>query len=179
MQDGFMGTIQYFGCNFNPYGFQLCAGQIVSIQQYTALFSLLGTNFGGNGTSNFGLPDLRGRSMIGQSPSLVIGEQAGKETAPGLTMNTMPNHTHAGNAQIGCNTSSGTTASPLGAVPAADTARAVMYDTPATAGVTMGTALPITVGNAGTTAPTPFSILAPYQALTAAIAMVGVFPTRS
>lgn len=64
--DPFLGTIAMFGFNFVPRGWAFCNGQIMSIQQNTALFSLLGTTYGGNGTTTFGLPDLRGRVPVGQ-----------------------------------------------------------------------------------------------------------------
>lgn len=63
--DPFLGQISIFGCNYAPMGWALCEGQVLAINQYTALFSLLGTNFGGNGTTNFQLPDLRSRAPLG------------------------------------------------------------------------------------------------------------------
>jgi microcystin-dependent protein len=82
MTNVFVGEIRLYGFNFAPRGMALCNGQLLSISQNTALFSLLGTNYGGNGQTTFGLPDLRSRVAIhqGQGPGLssyVIGEQAG------------------------------------------------------------------------------------------------------
>ena len=82
----FLGQITLLGCNFAPQGWALCQGQLLAINQNTALFSLLGTNFGGNGTTNFALPDLRSRAPIGfgQGPGLsayVIGQAGGKREA--------------------------------------------------------------------------------------------------
>jgi microcystin-dependent protein len=98
MDSPFMGQIQAFGFNFAPRGWALCQGQIMSISQNTALFSLLGTNYGGNGVQTFGLPDLRGRVAVGQGqgPGLspyTIGELAGSENVSILISN-MPSHTH-------------------------------------------------------------------------------------
>jgi microcystin-dependent protein len=98
----FLGQIMLFGGNFAPSGWALCNGQLLAINQNTALFSLLGTQYGGNGTSNFALPDLRGRAPIhsGQGPGLanyVIGQAAGTETVT-LTQAQMPQHNHLVNA---------------------------------------------------------------------------------
>jgi len=98
MAEPFLGQITLLGCNFAPYGWMLCQGQLLAISQYAALFSLLGTNYGGNGTTNFGLPDLRGRmpNGMGQGPGLSpydLGELGGAE-AVSLTQSTVPTHTH-------------------------------------------------------------------------------------
>lgn len=97
--DPFVGEIEMFGFNFAPQGWATCDGQLLSIAQNTALFSLLGTQYGGNGTTNFALPDLRGRVPIhqGQGSGLsnrVIGEMSGSETTT-LIQNNLPAHTHA------------------------------------------------------------------------------------
>src|SRR5438309_1381582 len=99
MSDPFIGQISPFPYNFAPLNWALCQGQILSIQQNTALFSLLGTQYGGNGTTNFALPDLRGRVPVGQGagPGLTdraVGEQDGTETAQ-IVAGQMPAHTHA------------------------------------------------------------------------------------
>lgn len=96
--DAFLGTILAFGFNFNPRGWAFCSGQLLGISQNSALFSLLGTTYGGNGVSTFALPDLRGRSLVGmgQGPGLtnvVQGEIAGNESIT-LTANNMPIHGH-------------------------------------------------------------------------------------
>ena len=86
MQDPFIGCIFHFAGNFAPRGFMLCQGQLLAISSNTALFSILGTTYGGNGQTNFALPDLRGRTAIGagQGPGLSnidLGQVAGTETA--------------------------------------------------------------------------------------------------
>jgi microcystin-dependent protein len=96
--EGTIGAIIMFAGSFNPKNWAFCQGQIISIASNTALFSILGTNYGGNGTTTFGLPDLRGRVAIGagQGPGLsnyVIGEMAGQESVTLLTSE-MPAHTH-------------------------------------------------------------------------------------
>jgi microcystin-dependent protein len=95
----FMGTIQPFAFNFAPNGWALCNGQTLSIAQYNALFALLGTYYGGNGTTNFQLPNLQGRVPMAQGNGLgltprIIGQVAGTESVTATIAN-MPNHTHA------------------------------------------------------------------------------------
>lgn len=98
MDQPFLGTIVPMAINFAPRGWMSCEGQILPIQQYAALFSLLGTNYGGNGTSTFALPDLRGRMSIGQGngpglPQYVVGENGGG-TSVTLIAAQMPVHNH-------------------------------------------------------------------------------------
>src|SRR6202012_5718198 len=87
-----------FGCNFAPQGWAMCQGQILPISQYSALFSLLGTQFGGNGTSNFALPDLRSRIPMGQGNGSGLTPRAVGETRGGegvtLTTGQLPAHNH-------------------------------------------------------------------------------------
>jgi microcystin-dependent protein len=96
----------------------MCQGQILPVQQYSALFALLGTQYGGNGTTTFGLPDLRSRVPVGQGqgPGLsdyIVGEMGGSETVT-LTQLTIPSHTHA----LSIFTADATTTAPAGALPA-------------------------------------------------------------
>lgn len=100
MSDPFLGEIRIFAGNFAPHGWALCNGQLMPISQNTALFSLLGTNYGGNGTSTFGLPDMRDASPVhwetqGWSPETPSspGERGGQSTVTLLTTE-MPHHTH-------------------------------------------------------------------------------------
>src|SRR5215213_5859350 len=101
MADPYIGEIRMFAGNFAPRGWALCNGQLLSISQNTALFSLLGTMYGGNGQTTFALPDLRGRVPLhfGQGPGLsnyVEGEVGGTETVT-LTTGEMPSHNHGAN----------------------------------------------------------------------------------
>lgn len=119
----FLGQIQLFGFQFAPRGWAQCAGQILAIPTNTALFSLLGTVYGGNGQTTFQLPDLRGRVAIGQGqgPGLQnynLGEFAGVETMT-LTGANLPSHTHQATAQsnsTSTSTSTSTSSSTLNGV---------------------------------------------------------------
>jgi microcystin-dependent protein len=98
MSDQFVGEVRVFGFNFPPRGWAFCDGQLLSIQQFTALFSLLGTNFGGNGTTNFGLPNFQGAVAMhqGTGPGLSqrqVGETSGSQFVT-LTGTAMPAHNH-------------------------------------------------------------------------------------
>jgi|TARA_R100001132_G_C3243402_1_gene73284 microcystin-dependent protein len=110
----FLGQIQAFGFNFAPRGWAKCEGQLLPISQYNALFSLLGTMYGGDGRTTFGLPDLRGRSIVGTGngpglSTITQGEKGGVENIT-LTLNNLPSHTH----NIGVSTSTGEEANPSG-----------------------------------------------------------------
>ena len=115
MSEPFLGEIRLVGFNFAPVGWALCAGQILPINQNTALFSLLGTTYGGNGTTTFALPDLRGRAAVGfgQGPGLSnydLGQSTGTETVT-LTVGHIAAHSHL----VAANAASATVLSPGGA----------------------------------------------------------------
>src|SRR4051794_16038468 len=102
MSQPFLGEIRMFGGNYAPKNWALCSGQILNISQNTALFSLLGTTYGGNGTTTFALPNLGGNSPLGagQGPGLAnrqLGETGGQTTVT-LTPSQMPSHTHVASA---------------------------------------------------------------------------------
>src|SRR3978361_2054148 len=99
MSAPFIGEIKMFAGNFAPRNYAFCSGQLLSIAQNTALFSILGTTYGGNGQTTFGLPDMRSRSPLhwGQGPglsSVSLGEVSGTESVT-LTSGQLPVHTHA------------------------------------------------------------------------------------
>ena len=118
--DPLIGQITLFAGNYPPEGWELCQGQLISIAQNTALFSILGTQFGGDGVQNFALPDLRGRVPVhpGLGPNglqqISIGEKAGVETVT-LTPNELPAHNHVVNPQY---SNTGGQASPANNFPA-------------------------------------------------------------
>ena len=168
MSEGFIAEIRLFAGSFAPRGWALCNGQILSIAQNTALFSLLGTTYGGNGTTTFALPDLRGRVPVhpGQGPSTStynLGQQGGTESET-LTTSQMPAHAHTLNAS----SNDETTNRPGGAVPA----KGGVYDSPPNVAMHAGA-----VGNAGGNQ--PHNNIQPYTTLNYMICMVGIFPSRN
>jgi microcystin-dependent protein len=167
MSNAFLGQLMAVGFNFAPRGWAMCNGQLLSISQNQALFALLGTQYGGNGITTFGLPDLRGRVSLhqGQGPGLsdqVIGEINGEETVT-LTTNQLPSHSHP----IPANAGLGSTDKPAGAV----AAQGGSYS-PATDGTRLADS--ITTGNN-----LPFTIMQPYLVINWIIALEGIFPSRS
>ncbi len=109
MSTPFIGEIRMFGFGFTPVGWQACDGSLLSISEYSTLFALVGTTYGGDGQTTFGVPDLRGRLPIhqGQGPGLsnyIIGQVAGTETVTVLPTQ-MPAHTHTALATTGAATS--------------------------------------------------------------------------
>lgn len=170
----FLSMIVLFGCNFAPRGWAFCQGQILPIAQNTALFSLLGTTYGGNGQTTFALPDLRGRVPIGfgQGPGLssyALGQQGGSESVT-LLLNQMPAHTHAFMATA----EAGDTADPTGAYPANTGALDKEYKLAPVNKVAMNTAAVETKGGSQ-----PHTNLQPYLALNYCIALEGIFPSRN
>lgn len=168
--DPFIGEIMLVPYNFPPRGFAFCDGQILSIAQNTALFSLLGTTYGGNGQTTFALPDLRGRVAVesGQGPGLAnidLGQKGGAETAT-LTQAQLPAHSHLAGVTQGAATST----RPANKVPATGTAN--YADLPD------GSAYNSTfIQNAGGSQ--PFSVRDPYLGLHYCIALEGIFPSRN
>lgn len=178
--EGNIGEIRMFAGNFAPRGWAFCQGQVLPIQQNSALFSILGTTYGGNGITTFALPDLRGRSPIGadqnnQAPGLgsySLGQTGGTETATELTSQ-MPTHIHALNAS----TEAGTTNTPgtgvyLGKAVTPDRQEVNLYTT-ATPNTTIG---PASIGIAGGSQRQ--DIRDPYLAINYIICLQGIFPDR-
>ena len=179
MTQPFLGEIRMFGGNFAPKNWALCNGQTLSIQQKSALFSLLGTTFGGNGIQNFQLPNLQSRLPIGQGQGSgltprVIGENAGEETVT-ITTSTMPQHNHifVGSTAASTATHIGNTVVPAQA-PSNGGLYAVNTGSPAP---TIGTLNPASIGNSGGSQ--PHANLMPYLCITFIIALAGVYPSRN
>jgi microcystin-dependent protein len=171
VSEPFLGEIRIFPYNFAPRGWAFCQGQLLPISQNTAVFSLLGTTYGGDGIQTFALPDLRGRVAIssGQGPGLsnhTLGEVSGTENTT-LTVNQMPQHNHTAMANDG----TATTSRPNGAALAH--AASNVY-----AAAPNGSAM-----NAGVIAVAggsqPFGNLQPFLVLNFCIALQGVFPSRN
>src|SRR5687768_3730643 len=112
MAEPFLSEIRIFSFNFPPKGWAFCNGQLLPINQNQALFALLGTRFGGNGQTNFALPNLQGKVPVHVGSSFALG-QTGGEQAHTLTMNEMPKHTHVANAA----SVEGSSGLPLGNLP--------------------------------------------------------------
>lgn len=176
----FIGQIQLFGFNFPPRGWAKCEGQLLSIQQNTALFSLLGTMYGGDGQTTFGLPDLRGRVAIGmgQGPGLsnyTQGQLAGVEHVT-LNINQMPAHNHfinVSNVDGTSNTASGNFLATGNAMIERSTkVPANIYGTSLNA-----TMSPQAVALAGSGM--PHENMQPYLVLNYCIALQGIFPSRN
>lgn len=178
-QDVLMGTIQQFGFNFCPRGWMATEGQLLPIAQYNALFSLLGTTYGGNGQTTFGLPDTRGRVMIGWSqqpgpglPTYSWGQTGGRHSVT-LTAANMPAHNHS--ATLRAEDAAGTSDNPANHLLADfPDGQAIYADGPANVNMASDA---IQVGNAGGSQ--AFDITPPYLAMTTCIAVQGIYPSRS
>jgi microcystin-dependent protein len=193
----YLGQIIQGGWNFAPLGTAMCNGQLLPIQQNSALFALLGTFFGGNGTTTFGLPDLRGRAMVhqGQGPGLsnyVIGQAGGAEQGT-LTVSNLPPHNHAATfTSTSTLNAAGATKASL-QIPVAGSPLGHSFDTaqtgsdpaiycPANTSTTvalggLNVAGSVTVANTGNGA--PISTLQPYLTINCVIVLQGIFPSRN
>ena len=173
MDNPFIGAIVLFCGNFAPAGWALCNGQLLPINQYTALFSILGTYFGGNGQTTFGLPDLGGRVPIhpGQGPGLssyVLGQTGGVETVS-LAITHLPAHTHAlnGNNSAGGKEFPG----PNHVIGPSMTDKMYSVNAP------NAQMSPASIGATGNNQ--PFGVVQPFQAINYIIALQGIFPSRN
>lgn len=176
MASPFVAEIRIFACNFAPTGWATCDGQILPISQNTALFSLLGTFYGGNGQSTFALPNMDGNAPMnqGQGPGLsehFLGETAGSETVT-LLQSEMPAHSHG----VVAAPNPALVATPSPAVGLARSKVVNAYLPPANSQglVSMN---PLTIGPSG--GDLPHNNMMPFLTLTFCIALQGVFPPRS
>lgn len=185
----FIGQIMLFGGNFAPRDWALCDGQLLSIAQNQALFSILGTTYGGDGRTTFGLPDLRGRVPVhaGSGPGLTPvnrGEKSGRETVT-LTVNELPSHHHSGSTLTGTSTipsndDDGDSSEPNGRNLGNAEGGEKLYNSEAASGALLE-AGSVTIG--GNTANTgngqSFNIRNPYQGVYYIIALQGIYPSRN
>ncbi len=183
MTEPFVGEIRPYAFSYPPYQWASCSGQLISIAQNTALFSILGTTYGGNGQTNFALPDLRGRIPVGvgNGPELqtVLGQQGGEDSHT-LLSTEMPSHTHSVTTRV-----QPTTAANQTNVPTAGyfVSRFMYHATSAATawrnGITNGdtTLHPATVGVQGGSQ--PHENRQPFLALNYSIALYGAFPARN
>jgi microcystin-dependent protein len=163
----FIGQILMVGFNFAPQGWALCNGQLLPINQYQALFSLLGTYYGGNGTTNFALPNLQGRVAIHQgtgpgTSNYALGSSGGVEHVT-LAVNNLPAHTHAAN----CNTALGSVSSP---------SKNFWAEAPAYSTTSNAQMAATAIGSTGSNQ--PISVVQPYLCVNFIIALQGIFPSR-
>ncbi len=171
MSDPFIAEIRILPFNFAPRGWAFCNGQLLSIAQNTALFSLLGTTYGGNGQTIFGLPNLQDRIPVGagQGPGLspyVLGQTSGTTNVT-LPLSQMPAHNHG----FGSFSDSGESSDPTNAVPARAAGETVYVN--AVPNTPLTTTIGLTGGNV------PHNNMMPYLALNFCIATQGVFPARN
>jgi len=172
--DPYLGQIAFVPYNFVPKNWASCDGQLLSIAQNTALFSLLGTTYGGNGTTTFALPDMRGRVLVhnGQAPggptTYTMGQTGGTESVT-LLITQMPAHSHTVNAV----TAEGNQNSPTNSLPA-DTKILDKEYSDATANTTMKSTM---VNNTGGSQ--PHENRPPFITLKCIISLVGVFPSQN
>jgi microcystin-dependent protein len=174
MADPFVAEIRIFPFNFAPKGWAWCDGQLLPLSQNTALFSLLGTTYGGDGKSTFALPDLQGRAAMhpGQGPALSLydlGQSSGTETVT-LLQSEMPAHTHGANANLG----SADLQSPAQLNVLAEADGPVYKQSPLGATAAMA---PQALASTG--ASLPHNNMQPYLTLYFNIALQGVFPPRT
>ncbi len=184
--EGYIGAMSYFGGDWAPRNWAQCNGQLLAINTNTALFSILGTTYGGNGVTTFALPDVRGRLLVSNTTTTPppgvsvysLGEMTGNSTVT-LTTANMPQHTHTVNPtlNLAVNNGTGGTAAdnPSGAFFGTNSA-----NTPfSTTGSSAGSALHnnVTVGIAGSSM--PVSTAQPFLGITHIICLYGIYPSRN
>lgn len=174
MADPFVAEIRIFPFNFAPKGWAWCDGQLLPLSQNTALFSLLGTTYGGNGKSNFALPDLQGRAAMhpGQGPGLSLhdlGETGGSETVS-LLESEIPAHSHTLNGTV----ENGTQGTFQPGVTLAGSINGLLYQTNTSSNIVMMNGNDLTPAGGDQ----PHNNMQPYLTFYFCIALQGVFPPR-
>jgi microcystin-dependent protein len=176
MAEPFLSEIRIFSFNFPPRGWALCNGQLLPINQNQALFSLLGTTYGGNGQTNFALPNLRGRVPIHVGAGHTLGEAAGEE-AHTVTISELPTHTHLSSGNIAkISADPNTPVNATQGVPTgnywANSGKLVYSTSPPDSAMS-----PATVSNVGGSQ--AHSNMSPFLVLSFCIALVGIFPSQN
>lgn len=170
--DPFVGQIQAFGFNFAPRGWAKCEGQLIAIAQNQTLFSLVGTMYGGDGRTTFGLPDLRGRSIVGAGNGSGLnpvnqGAKGGTESVT-LTVANLPAHNHA--VSVSVNSGNGEEATSTAFL----ASHAAAFSEAPTAGATLSG---VSSANAGSSQ--PFQNRDPFLGINYCIALQGIYPPRN
>jgi len=169
MSDPYIGQISVVAFNFAPKGWALCNGQLLAISTNQALFSILGTTYGGNGTTTFGLPDLRGRAAMHWNGTYPLGAMGGNENVT-LNSTQIPLHTHLPRAV----SATGTVSPPATAIWAGSEKNDLQYDAAGAANVFMA---PTALGPGGSGH--PHENMPPVTVLNFVIAVQGLFPSRN
>ncbi|MBX9730449.1 MAG: tail fiber protein [Sphingomonas sp.] len=168
--DPFIGEVKLLPWSWAPKGWALCDGRLLPIGQNTALFSLLGVQFGGNGQQTFALPDLRGRTPEAYSLNLPMGTLTGTETVS-LTPSSLPAHAH----NLAATSAMGTTPSAASALIATDSSTTIDY-----LAVGPGTPFPLSPSSIGQTGNNvPHNNMQPYLVMNYCIALQGIYPSRN
>ncbi len=195
--DPYIGEIRLVAFNYVPDGWLACNGQQLNLSQYQALYAIIGTIYGGDGASNFNLPNLNGRGLVGYGKTYPVGLKAGAVAAT-LTPATMPAHTHQAvfsatkaptfKASVAVSTVQGTQKSPANAFLAPSvkgTTPCNSYNATSTGSAVLGgiqasgnASGTVTVAPQGSQAPMPFGTLPPVMYLNYIISYVGLFPNR-
>ena len=165
MSEPFLGEIKIISWNFPPKGWAFCNGQLLPINQNQALFSILGTTYGGDGRQTFGLPNMQGRSPVHIGNGIVLGERGG-ETAHTLNISELPAHTH---------TPVGSSSAPTASTPASNlwaTINSLPYAAQGNTAMNPATVLPIGGSQ-------PHENMSPYLVLNFIIALQGIFPSQN
>ena len=162
----YMSEVKIISWNFAPQGWAFCNGQFLPINQNQALFSLLGTTYGGNGQTNFALPNLQGRIPVHTGDGIVLGQQGG-ETAHTLNISELPAHTHV---PVGSSTLPPTAPGAAGNIWSAISAKPFA----ATPNVAMNPACILPTGGSQ-----PHDNMSPYLVLNFIVALVGIFPSQN
>lgn len=202
MPEQYIGEIRIFGGNFAPKDWTLCEGQFLSVDEFPELFAVIGTVYGGNGVSNFALPDLRGRVPLGQGGHYLLGKRDGHETVS-LHEGQVPSHTHStmtalaqgatatgtGEGYVKCVTSGETTNNPKGRLPGKPAGSKRVYSSTAPETHMAGQSVQpdngdmtidfdVTVVNESFGNSYPHSNMQPFGCISYIIALKGIFPPR-
>jgi microcystin-dependent protein len=167
LSEPYVGEIRIFAGNFAPAGWMFCEGQLLPISEYETLFNLIGTTYGGDGQSDFGLPDLRGRLPIHQGNGFVLAETGGVEAVT-LTTNQIPGHGHA----LMGSTSTANNANPAGNVVAQPTTFSPYLNVAPSVAMAAQS-----VASAG--GGQPHSNYQPYLCLSFIISLFGIYPSQT